>query len=122
MGTRSPLAIIDRHSLQTTTTNRLASLKQWIELALSIERRNVVATANMLVIDKNLRYRAPSMSPLRHFGSCCLVTINTVFGIGNPFAIEQRLCPNAEGAGAPGVNFDVSHHSFHATCHSILRR
>jgi hypothetical protein len=48
----------------------------------------VIAPPDMLVIDENLRDRTPAHGPLRHFVPSCLVTIDSVFGIGYLFTVQ----------------------------------
>jgi hypothetical protein len=67
---------------------------------------DVIAAANMLVIDENLRDRTPSHRPFRHFVPSGLIAIDGVFGVGDLFTVKKGFGLNAIRTAPPRVNFD----------------
>jgi hypothetical protein len=84
--------------------------EEWIELALAIERIEVVAAADMLLVDEDLGDGAATVGAIGHLGSGVVVAVYFVFSEGNAFPFEQHFGANAVGAGLPGVDFDVGFH------------
>jgi len=85
--------------------------KQWIQFPPGIQSIKIITATHMLIIDEDLGQRTLSTRPLSHRCPCGFISINTIFRKVNPLFVQQRLCPNAEGAGTPGINFDLRCHS-----------
>lgn len=78
-----------------------------IQLACPIDRIQIIAAADVLAVDKNLRYCSPTGGTFSHSYPGGSVSVDFIFDKGHAFPAQQRLCPDAVGAGLPGIDFDV---------------
>ena len=84
-----------------------SSPEQDVESPGALERHQLVAATDRCLIDKDLREcRAPTGS-LGHRAPCRMVAIDDVLPERHTFPLQKCLGPDAVGAVAPGVEFDV---------------
>ena len=73
-------------------------IEQRIEPALGVERQQIVAAADVLIVDEYLRDGVPAVGPLHHFGPAFGVKHDVEFLEVDALALEQRFRPPAEAA------------------------
>ena len=81
--------------------------KQTVERPVVIHGMQIVTTANMKIVDEDLRDTATAISASGHIAPSLLIAIQHVLDVTDTLTIEQSLSPDTEGAGAPSVNLDV---------------
>src|SRR3546814_7742750 len=83
--------------------------EQRIEPARRVERRKVVAAADMPAVDEDLRHGAPPAGAPDHRVEAVAIHRHIDFAIGRALAVEQPLRPRAIGAEKFRINFDRCH-------------
>jgi hypothetical protein len=71
----------------------------------------VITATNVLVVDENLWYCPASVSTFSHFASSRFVTVDFLLCVVFAFTPQQHLGADAEGAGLPRIDFNVSFHT-----------
>jgi len=66
---------------------------------------DVIAAANVLLVDKYLRDAALTIGTFCHFGSSHFVAVNFVLGKINTLPPQQQFGTDAVRASLPGVDF-----------------
>src|SRR5712691_2357522 len=80
-----------------------------VELAGAVERDHLVAAADMLAIDKDLRDGPAAMRALDHLGPPPRLLIEADLGKIDPLPFQQRTRPRAIGAPPRRVHLDLGH-------------
>src|SRR6266478_1300337 len=80
-----------------------------VEFARAIERDHLVAAADMLAIDEDLRDGAAAMRALDHLGPPPRLLIEADLGEIDALSLQQRLRPRAIGAPPCRVHLDLGH-------------
>src|SRR5712691_10308203 len=70
-----------------------------VELAGPVERHHVVAAADMLAVDKDLRHRPAAMRALNHLGAPLRLLVEADLLVGDALLLQQR--PGVRAIGAP---------------------
>src|SRR5712691_2769792 len=70
-----------------------------VEQAVAVERHYVVAAADMLAIDKDLRHRPAAMRALNHLGAPLRLLVEADLVVGDALLLQQR--PGVRAIGAP---------------------
>src|SRR5688572_29375668 len=83
--------------------------KHRIELAGAVERVEIVAAADRLAVDEDLRDPGPSFRLLRHFDPLARLHHDVYLLELNALLIEELLGPRAIGAPGAGINDDFGH-------------
>src|SRR3954447_6664272 len=82
-----------------------------VELAGAVERGHVVAAADMLAADKDLRHRRAPAGPADHFVAPRWLLDNVDFGVIDALALQQRPRPRAIRAEHRRIDLDLRHPS-----------
>src|SRR6266481_696285 len=80
-----------------------------VEFARAIERDHLVAAADMLAIDEDLRDGPAAMRALDHLGPPPRLLIEADLGEIDPLLLQQRPRPRAIGAPPRRIHLDPSH-------------
>src|SRR6266436_1661302 len=80
-----------------------------VELARAVERDHLVAAADMLAIDEDLRDGAAAMRALDHLGPPPRLLIEADLGEIDPLLFQQRTRTRAIGAPTRRIHLDPSH-------------
>src|SRR5712691_541110 len=80
-----------------------------IELAGAVERDHLVAAADMLAIDEDLRDGAAAMRALDHLGPPPRLLIEADLGEIDALLLQQRAGPGAVGAPPRRIHLDSRH-------------
>src|SRR5215469_14355855 len=80
-----------------------------VEFPGAVERRHVVAAADMLAVDKDLRHRGAAAGALYHLATPRRFFVDIELCEGHTLAPEQRLGPRAIGAPHRRVDLDFGH-------------
>src|ERR671911_3192919 len=87
----------------------LGASQHRVELAGAVERIEVVAAADRLAVDEDLRNRSPTFRLLRHFDPLARLHHDVDLLELNALLIEELLGPRAIGAPGAGINDDFGH-------------
>ena len=82
------------------------SLQEWVEATFGVERVQVVAAADVLVVDEYLWDRATAAGALGHRVASGFIAVDGYLLIGYSFGVEKGFRSAAVRAGLPGVDFD----------------
>src|SRR4051794_29663368 len=80
-----------------------------VELAGAVERVKIVAAADRLAVDEDLRHRSPSFRLLRHFDPLARLHHDVDFLELNALLIEELLGACAIRAPGAGIDDDFGH-------------
>src|SRR3546814_10905280 len=86
-----------------------SGLEEQIQLALTIQRGEIVVPTNMSPVYEYLRHRVPAIRPLPHLSALRPAQSNIIFFILHAFFAEQPLGTHAIGAHHLGINFHTGH-------------
>src|ERR1700758_1415417 len=95
--------------LRLCSCGPILGLQNGIEFARVLERVKLIAAADVLCADENLRQRVAAVRAFGHLPADILVPSDIDFMEGHPLPGQELLGEVAVGAELPGVDFDRSH-------------